>query len=406
MAAGLVLFFAGGADAQTPPPQTPSSPPPPIQDPLSGRTVQTPPGVATTPEVRDEPWSFSLGVNGSYEGNALFLGPSDDNELSHTVNASIGRSWRLRRGDAQLGATAIQPFYQDSTDLNDFRYSVIGGFGQAITRRLNWSGSFSVSSGLARDSQVLTDAGAVLPSTASARTSTGSSVFSYALSPKAHVTWMVASSGVGFSSVAFNGGNIVNSAATYTRQVGNAQSLGATAEYVHTFSEDLSSNVYGLLGVWTLSAGRGWTISASAGVRPYDVPSEEGLRSSLALNAGVTKPLRRTQAIGVTYGKSVEQAFGLHESNNLVQTLTANYSMMLHPKVSASISGTLTQAKDPLNTDSSSIGQVAAGSIGYRILHNLGMSFGSSFYRRKIGSTEGSTSSTTYVSLTYNTTFR
>jgi hypothetical protein len=410
LAVGLVVSLASVAGAQTPPPTTPqtpaANPPPTPQDPF-GRTVQGPEGILPEVPVRDEPWSFSLGVNGSYEGNALFTGPSDEKEFSHSFQASIGRAWRLRRGDAQLGATASQAFYQDTASLNDFRYSVVGGLGHMITRRLSWAGSVSVSSGLARDSQVLTDAGAVLPSTTTARTSTGSSRFSYALSPKANIGWSVTTSGVGFSSVAFNGGNNLNTSATYSRLVFNSHTIGVTADYGRTFTtDDLSSDVYAFQGMWAFSVGRGWMISASGGVQPYSVPTEDGLRVTSTFSAGVTKPVRRNQTIGVTYSKSVQQAFGLREANNLVQSVNANYGIALHRNVSASFGGTLTQAKDPTATDSSNIGQVVQGSLAWRVLSNLSLSVGSSFYSREVEPTDRITSSTTFLALTYNTSWR
>jgi hypothetical protein len=414
LAVGLGLSLAVAAQAQTPPPQNPppQTPPasPPPQAPYPGRTLQGPEGILEVPPVRDEPWFFSLGINGSYEGNALFTGPSDDKEFSHNVQASIGRAWRLRRGDATFGATATQAFYQDTTSLNDFRYSVAGGIGQAITRRLNWSGSVSLSSGLARDNQELTDAGAVLPSDTETRSSAASTLFNYALSPHSNISWSLATSGIGFSSAAFNDGTDLSTAATYTRRLGNTQTLGASVDYSRTFTtgveSDLSSSVYGFMGVWTLSAGRGWMISASAGVRPYSVPEEDGLRMSTALSAGVTKPVRRNQTIGVTYSKSVEQAFGLQEANNLVQAINVNYGLALHRNVTASFGGSLTHAKDPTATDTSQIGQVAQGSIAFRVLPNLSLSLGSSFYGRDDDSAERTTSTTTYLALTYNTNWR
>jgi hypothetical protein len=359
-----------------------------------------------TPPVQNEPWYFSLGVNGSYEGNALFTGPSDDKEFSHNVNATIGRGWRLRRGDVQLGASASQAFYQDSTILNGFRYNLVGGVGQAITRRLNWSGNVAFSSGLARDSQVLTDAGAILPSTTTARTSTSSSLFSYALSRKSSITWSLAESGVGFSSIAFNGGTNLTTALNYTRQLGKSQTLGATTDYSRTFTEDLSSSQYGVLGVWTMAVGRGWMVSATGGVRPYDVPNEEGFRLSTALSAGVTKPVRRNQTFGVTYAKSIQQAFGLRQGNNLVQTVNFNYGLPLNRKMQATFGGGFTQATDPVS-DSSSTGYVTQGTLSYRVLRNLSLSAGSSYYsyNREGGTVGRTTSTTTYLALAYNTTW-
>jgi hypothetical protein len=136
------------------------------------------------------------------------------------------------------------------------------------------------------------------------------------------------------------------------------------------------------------------------------VPTEDGLRVTSTFSAGVTKPVRRNQTIGVTYSKSVQQAFGLREANNLVQSVNANYGIALHRNVSASFGGTLTQAKDPTATDSSNIGQVVQGSLAWRVLSNLSLSVGSSFYSREVEPTDRITSSTTFLALTYNTSWR
>ncbi len=404
LAVGFVAALAGAALAQEPPQTAPPSPPP-AQSPFPGRTIETPPGVPSTPTVQDEPWAFALGVNGAYEGNALFTGPSDDKQFSNSVYASIGRSWRLRRGDAQLGATATQAFYQDTTSLNDFRYSFVAGLGHMITRRLTWNGSVSLSSGLARDTQELTDAGVVLPSTTTTRSSTGSSLFAYQLTRKSTISWSFATSGVGFSSAAFNGGAQMTTTGTYARQVGHSQTVGASVDYSRSFNDDLSSDVYGVSGIWSLTTTKGWVVSASGGVRPYSVPSENTLRLASAFSAGVTKPVRRNQTIGVMYSKSIEQTFGVQRANNLVQTVAANYGVTLHRNVTASFSGTLAQSKDPLNPDLSIIGQVVQGALAYRVLPNLSVSFGSSYYSRKISSAERISSTMTSLAVSYNTTW-
>ena len=86
------------------------------------------PVTTTTPSVAvDEPWMLFLGVNGSYEGNALFTGPTEGNsEFANQVVAVLSRAWKMRRGGASLGASANQIFYGETASLNDFRYSVNG----------------------------------------------------------------------------------------------------------------------------------------------------------------------------------------------------------------------------------------------------------------------------------------
>src|SRR4030095_14902540 len=76
--------------------------------PLSGAllaqtiTSATPAVPSSTPSAAlspgDHPWSFGAGLNGSYEGNALFTGPEGDEEFANQVFASLARGWALRRG--------------------------------------------------------------------------------------------------------------------------------------------------------------------------------------------------------------------------------------------------------------------------------------------------------------------
>jgi hypothetical protein len=370
------------------------------------QTLQTERGAPVTAgdeAAVDEPWVLSLGVTGSYEGNLLFTGTTDgENDYSHGLVAGLTKAWKLRRGGAALGASASQSFYRDTASLNDFRYNVSGSISHMITRRLIWSGSAATSSGLARDSQLLTDSGFVLPSV-TARSSSSSSTLSYALSPKTHLSWFLAQSGVGFSGL-FAGGNSVSSTVSWSRSVGKSQTLGATQDYSHTFVDGADSEVYGFLGTWSLSAGNGWTAYASAGARPYSIP-DEGFRVSLGVSAGVTRPLRTGQAMGIFYSRSPEQSYGVTRTNNLVQTLSGNYTATLRRNLTAAFSGTFTFAKDPRQPDRQIKGQVGQFSLTYRLLRNLDASFGTALYSR-VENDERVNSGSTYVGLNYVATWR
>src|SRR5262245_54107513 len=85
-----------------------------------------------------EPWSFAVGVGGSYEGNALFVGPEGDEDFSHSVTTALGRSFALKRGAVQLSANASQFFYRKTASLSNLRYGFGGSVSHALTRRLNW----------------------------------------------------------------------------------------------------------------------------------------------------------------------------------------------------------------------------------------------------------------------------
>ena len=351
-----------------------------------------------------EPWSFGVGVNGSYEGNALFAASEGEEEFSHAVSASLGRAWALRRGSANLTGNASQFFYRKSTSLNDLRFNASGGLTHAITRRLQWSGTSQVSSGLARDSEVLIGAGLVLPSV-STRSSSSSSMFTYALSRQSQLTWSLSQSGVGFSSGAFQGGSSLTSALSWSRQVGRSQTLGVTQDYTRTFQGDQSTTIQGLAGTWSGTVGS-WTAHASLGLRPYSVPGEDGNRFTTGIAAGVTKPVRPGQTMGVTYDRSITQTFGVDAGNHLMQSVSGNYSITLTRLLSTSFSGSYSRSRSPLERERGLEGQTGSASLTYRVTPSLGLSVSSSVYSRMVRGAERATSYNTSVALTYGLTWR
>src|SRR4051794_40491951 len=71
---------------------------------VAGASVTT----ASAQNTVTDPWSFGLGVNGSYEGNALFTGPDGNEEFAHMLQATLGRGWAFRRGGASLAGNVSQ----------------------------------------------------------------------------------------------------------------------------------------------------------------------------------------------------------------------------------------------------------------------------------------------------------
>src|SRR5687768_3221697 len=189
-----------------------------------------------TPQT--EAWTFNVGVNGSYEGNALFLGPEGEQEFANYLTAGLTRGWTHRRGTAALFGSASQHFYGKSTSLNDFRYDGGARATHEVTRRLSWNGAASISSGLARDAAVLTDAGLVLPSV-TARTSSSSTGLAYALSRRSQLTWTGSHSAVDFASSTFSGGWSAGSVLSWTRQITDSQSVGVTQDYRRTYTSGI-----------------------------------------------------------------------------------------------------------------------------------------------------------------------
>jgi hypothetical protein len=352
-----------------------------------------------------EPWSFGLAVNGSYEGNALFAASEGEEEFSHSVSANLARGWTLRRGSASLTGSASQFFYRKTTSLNDFRYNAAGSLSHALTRRLMWSGSGAVSSGLARDAELLTDAGLVLPSV-STRSSSSSSMFSYALTRRSQLSWSLSQAGVGFSSGLFRGGTSLTSVLSYGRQVGRSQTIGITQDYARSFSGDESTTIQGVSGTWSGTMTGDWTAHASVGVRPYSVPDEDGNRFTTGISAGVSKPVRPGQTMGVNYDRTVTQTFGVDTGNHLVQSVSGNYSIALTRTLSTSFAGTYSKSHNPLSPDQGLEGQTASASLAYRVTPSLALSISSAMYSRALSGSDRATSYNTGVSLSYGTSWR
>jgi hypothetical protein len=362
------------------------------------------PAPGTTRAAEDEPWAFSVGLYGTYEGNLLFIGPDPTDEFSNQLRATLNRSWKMPRGGASLYGAANQPFYQDTTSLDDFRYDVGGALSYAITRRLQWAGSGSASSGLARDNQALTETGVLLPSV-TARSSSATSMFSYALSRDSQLSWSLAENGVGFSSILFRGGTNLSSVVSWTTRVGRSQTVGVTQDYQRTFGEGVSANNYGFLGTWSMTAGRDWSLYATGGVRPYTVPNEGGYRLSGTYSAGVTKPVQRNQTVGISFLQTIEQTFGFLTGTRLVDSVSGNYSFALHRNLSASVSGIYTYGKDPQTPDLTFTAQIAQASLDYRFARNWSLGFGSTYYSRVDEPIARVNSSSTFLALNYSTTW-
>ena len=348
------------------------------------------------------PWTFSTSVAGAYEGNALFVGPEGDEEFSHNVQAGIGRNWTLRRGAVNLFGSANQYFYRKSTSLNDFRYNVGGGASHAVTRRLTWNGSTTMTSGLARDAAVLTTAGLVLPSVET-RTSASSSVLAYALSRQQQLNWTVSQSGVGFSSGLFKGGSQLTSVLAWSHQVGKSQAVGISQDYSRTFADGVNTNIYGIFGTWSRTAGE-WTAHTSAGLRPYSIPGE-GYHFTWGLSAGITKPVRPGQVLGITYDRSVTQTYGLSSGNHLLNSVSGSYGFALTRRMFTSFGASYLRSSEPVILDENSTGQTGTASLTYRLGSRVGIGFSSSIYSRTFPATERVTSYNMMTSLTYGTTW-
>jgi hypothetical protein len=360
---------------------------------------------STAPSTGNDPWSFGVGLNGSYEGNALFTGPEENEEFANQVFATIGRGWALRRGNANVFGNVQQSFFQKSVSLNDFRYTVGGSVNHPITRRLNWNATTMLQSGLARDSQLLTDAGLVLPSV-TARTGTTTSTLDYALTKRSSLNWTLSQAGVGFGGgTPFTGGWSVGSVLGWNHLVGRSQAVGVTTDYRRTW-DAFPETIYGVNGTWSLFTPGGWSLTAFGGVRPYTVASLPGYQVTSSYGASFGRPLRPGQAIGVSYSKGVERTFGVDRSNHVLHNLGGNYVFTLPKGIGASVGAGYSRGNSPLTPDIFIIGQTAQASLGFPISRKFNVGFSSFFFTRQEEPAGRVRSYRSLVSLGYNTSWR
>jgi hypothetical protein len=363
------------------------------------------PGAAAVATPTYEPWVFTLGVSGNYEGNALFVGPAENEEFSHRIQGTINRGWLMPRGGANLSGYASQPFYHESSSLNDFRFGVGGGLSYAITRRLGWAMSSTFDSGLARDSAVLAESGQFLPSD-TVRSSTATSMFTYSLDRRSNLSWALSESGVGFSSGFLTGGVYLTSVIAYGRQVGKGQTLGVTQDYSRSWAESDASTIYGFLGTYTVSTGKGWSFFASAGARPYTTPALDGFRTTFGMSAGLTKPIRPGQTFGISYNRGVAQSFGLDPDVSVVDTVSGNYEMKLTPKLGAAFGGSFSKTAPTPQEEFGTSGEGLHGSLTYMLLSNLSLTFNTYYYGRTNEPFDRVTSYGTAILVSYVTRWR
>jgi hypothetical protein len=352
----------------------------------------------------DEPWSLNVSLAGSYEGNALFTGPTGDEEFSHRVQAAISRAWALERGSAALVGGASQNFYRKSTSLNDFTYNAGARFSYAVTRRLQWSMNGTVSSGLARDDKVLIDNGLVLPSV-TARSGSASSAFAYQLTHRTQLSWSVTESGVGFSSAVFVGGTTLGSNLGIARQLTNTQSLSLVQQYQRTFTGDVQSGVHGLIGSWQGSYAR-WAIHAGSGINASADPATSHYRAVMAVSVGASRPLFRGQSFSAGYNRGIDQTFGVDQGNHVVDVVTGSYAIALSRSLGTAFGGSYSRGTSATSQDLRIEGETATASLSYQVTTKLAVGVGASIYSRTAPPEPRVTSYRMSTSLTYGTSWR
>jgi hypothetical protein len=375
---------------------------------------QAPPAEETP--VRPVPapprWSLGAGVGSGYDSNALFAGPDGASDIATRVQVSLGRDWTLRRGSIRLGADVTRPFYRNAATLSTFTYNFAGRAAYMLTPRLSWSFGTNVNQARAPDSTLLAANGIVLPNVV-ARTGATSTQFSYAWSRKTNIGWGFSFQGVGFRATVFasdplKGGTSFGSSANVTRQVSPSQTLGITQSYQRMYQDGGAAGVQAYMGTWQASLGRSWSIFASGGIRPYTIPGESGYRISPGASGGIRKTVREGQSVGISYERTMEQAFGEGggSGTHLVETVGGNYSLTLSRKLVAEFGASYARGTYPLIPDLLLIGKLANASLGYQIATGLMLSAGSSLYIRQYTPQPAVSRYNITVALSYGTAWR
>ena len=327
-----------------------------------------------------KPWSFSTSLAGSYNSNPMFTDGEAEADTATRAGVAVGRNWTMRRGDARLSVNFSRPFYHESTQLSELAYNVGGGVNYSLTKRLDWTFGSNVTSSLAQDAKIITDAGVLLPSV-QATTGTVSTGLSYALNPRDTLSWSFSQQGVGFESTLFRGGQSIGTTVNLMRQVTRDNSLGVESTYSRSFTGEGTTQVQSYTGVWRSSIGESWTFFAKGGIRPYTIPGQAGWAVSPAVSAGISRIVREGQSVNVTYDRTIEQAFGL-DRTHLVQTGAVTYSFAFNRRISGDFGGSYAYGTYPLLPDLKLIGELANAALSYRLISNIGMSLSGSYYRR------------------------
>jgi hypothetical protein len=359
------------------------------------------PDIARAQMPTAQPWSLGIGGGAFYENNDA--GDARRSDIGGTIQANLGRSLSFGpRGSLSLSGNAGEYLYKEATDLNHLAYGVGVTGSYAITQRLSWTITDSVSSSYAQNNQLLIGEGIVLPNvqTISHGLSTH---FGYLLTPRMDISASVSSQSVGFDSSIFTGGSNVSTNLALGRKITGSQTLGISHDYSRTFSDSGTGAIQAVVGTWQLSKGRSAT-NATAGVRFYTQPGGGDYSFSPAGSIGWSWLLSETNSIALNYNNTVAQGFGF-DRTQLTQTVSGTYSIS-HRRLTFGFGGTYSRSTYPLVEDSVLIGEAGSASVRYLFRPKLSVVVDSSVYSTSQAPAPRVSSYRTTVSLAYATTFR
>ena len=130
----------------------------------------------------------------------------------------------------------------------------------------------------------------------------------------------------------------------YTRQIKETQSIGVS--FSTAYSDGNTGNVLGLFGTWEGRFGRGFTLNAAGGVRPYQLDGVSGYRFAPGISLGLGQRVARNHAFALTFEHTVEQAYGF-DRTTIADRINANYEFTIGRRLSLSGGANYGSSTDP-----------------------------------------------------------
>lgn len=375
----VLLAAASLAEAQ-------SSPAPPTTTIVETEDVQRRNERAAPPT-----WVFNVGGGETYESDTGFTGAEGNGGWSRSVQGRLGHTWVKRRGSVELGGDVAHQAYHSGSQNGRLTYGVAGGLSHAMTRRLTWRLSGTVSQMDSQDTDILTTSGIVLAQRSLTRTQGASTDFAYQLSRRSQLNVSVSTSRVTFVDSELIPGTSMTTRVGYSKEFFRSQSIGISMG--HSVST-MTGDIEGLMATWRARVGTVFAVNAAGGIRPYKL-NEHSNSYSFAPGAsfGLVARLGETQSVGFSYERAVEQAYGVG-GTHLGDRYNANYTVAVGRRLTANLTGSYGKNYYPDRTDDYSLGgRTFNGSLSYLLGRQL--SLGAS-YGRWLRDETGFETTTTY----------
>lgn len=298
-------------------------------------------------------WVFNIGGGETYESDTGFTGAEGNGGWSRAVQGRLGHTWVMRRGNVEIGGDASHQSYHSGSQNGRLTYGIASGISYALTRRLTWRLSGTVSQMDSQDTELLTTSGIVLSQRALTRTQGGSTDMAYQLSRRSQINVSVSSNRVTFVDSPLVPGTSMTTRVSYSKELMRSQAIGLSMG--HSVST-MTGDIEGLMATWRARVGTVLTVNAAGGIRPYKL-NETSERYSFAPGAsfGLTARLAETQSVGFSYERAVEQAYGVG-GTHLGDRYNVNYAAVVARRLSTTLAGSYGKNYYPDRVDDYSLG--------------------------------------------------